>query len=109
MALVVGHRDEELALFGLADLVDGADVFVVERGGRLSFPDEARVGLVVGAQVRRQKLQRDGAVELRVAGFVDHAHAPATEFLQDLVVGDGSANEFEFVPVSGIHDVPSDQ
>ena len=62
-AFVVRHRDEELSRVGLADLVDGADVRVIERGGGFGFLDEAPLGLVVGAEVWRQKLERDRSVE----------------------------------------------
>ena len=92
LALVEGHRDEELMRLRLADLIDGADIGMVESRSSFRFLDEALLDLVVEAQVRRQKLQRHRAVKLQVAGLVDHAHAPAAELLFNLVVGDSLAN-----------------
>ena len=65
---------------------------MIEGGGRLRLVDEARLGLLVGAQIGRQKLQRDHPVEPGVKGFVDDAHA-AAELLFDLIVRDHPADE----------------
>ena len=61
-AFVERHRDEQLSVVGLADLVDRADVRVIERRRGARFRDESRLGVRVGAQMRRQKLRarRDG-------------------------------------------------
>jgi hypothetical protein len=86
--LQVLHHQERLALV-LADVVDGADVGVVERRGghRLALEALAR-GLVV-EQLLRQELERHRAVEPRVLRPANDAHAAATEPLEDAVVGDG--------------------
>ena len=41
LALVARHDDEDGAVAGLADLVDGADVVVVQGGGRAGLGEEA--------------------------------------------------------------------
>jgi hypothetical protein len=76
------------------------DVGVVERGERLCFALEAREPVVLracagrlrtsrgvgtGRQGIRQDLQRDVAVEFRVAGTVDLAHSTRTEGRADLI------------------------
>ena len=43
LALVAGHDDEHPAVDGLVDVVDGADVRVVERRGGLGFLTKRRV------------------------------------------------------------------
>jgi hypothetical protein len=45
------------------------------------------VGQFVG-----KKFQSDGAIETSVLGFIDYAHAAATEFFEDAVVRDGTAD-----------------
>jgi hypothetical protein len=71
-----------------ANLVDGDDVRVVQRRGRLRLGDEAAHALVVAHQVRRQDLQRDAAPKRLVAGDVDLAHPAGPERGDDSVMGD---------------------
>ena len=63
----------------LADVVERADVRMAERGDRLRLALEAEAELRVAGEVRRQHLDRDGAVEARVARAVDLAHAARAE------------------------------
>ncbi len=61
----------------LADVVQRADVRVVQRGDGLRFTLEpGQVGRV-GREGRRQHLERDDAIETGVAGAIHLAHAPA--------------------------------
>ena len=99
-ALDQGHRQEGLAI-GLADFVDRADVGMIESGGGLGFAKETGFGLVVAKQVRRQELQRDGALEARVLGLVDDAHAALAELFEDLVVTDGLADQDSSIVPAG--------
>ena len=82
------HGDERLALV-LSDLVDRADVRVVERRCRLGFAPEAFQGLLVAGHVFGKELQSDETMEGRVLSFIDHAHAAAAQFLDDAVMRDG--------------------
>ncbi len=75
----------------LVDIVDGANVGMVEGGGGLGFALEALERLMVLGHFLRQEFERHEAVELRVLSFVDDTHAPAAQLLQDAVVGDGCA------------------
>ncbi len=77
----------------VVDFVDGADVRMIQRRGGLGFTLEAGQGLRIIGNVVREELQGDKAVQLYVLGFVDHAHAAAAEFLDDVVVRDGLADQ----------------
>ncbi len=68
-----------------ADVVDRADVRVVEGRDALRLALEARAELRVGREQRRQQLERHVAIEPRVAGAVDLAHPARAERSHDLV------------------------
>ena len=87
------HRDEGAAVL-LADVVDGADVRVIERRGRLGFALEARQRSGVQGNFVGQKLQCDEAVKAGVLSLINHAHTSTTEFFNDLIVGDGPAEHW---------------
>ncbi len=92
LPLVEGHGDEQRAVLGLADLVDGADVGMVDLRSGPCLAQEPPLLLLGGAALAGEELQRHQAAELQVAGLVDHAHAAAAEALQDLIVRDGAAD-----------------
>ena len=68
-----------------AEVEDREDVRVRERGDGLGLALEARERVGVRGQLRGKDLDRDVAVELRVARAVDLAHAPGAERREDLV------------------------
>jgi hypothetical protein len=76
----------------LADLVDGADVRVVERRSGAGLSLEAFQSRSVGAQLGWKKLQGHVPAQGFVLGLVHHAHPAATELVDDTVVRDGLAN-----------------
>ena len=80
------HRDVG-DVAALADVVDGDDVRVVEASRRTRFTVEALlVGLGLDAREPHvDRLDRDHAVDQRVAGAVNHAHRPAADLLEELV------------------------
>src|SRR5438128_1194216 len=84
------HGDESLPLL-LADVVDGADVRVIEGGRGLRLASETGQRLKVSGNFFRQEFEGDETVQARVFGLVDHTHPTAAEFLQDAVVRDGLA------------------
>jgi len=86
------HGDEGLAVL-FADVVDSADVVVIERGSGLRFTLKPSEGLRVARDVLRQKFQRDEAAQARVFGFVNDAHASAAEFFDDAIVRNGLADQ----------------
>lgn len=91
-AFQVLHRDERLAAL-LPDVVNRAYVRVIERGCRLRFSAEAAERLRISGDVVRQEFKRDEAVQARVPGFINHAHASAAQLFNDVVMGDCLADE----------------
>ena len=71
----------------LAAEEDAGDVLVVELGGGAGLLVEAADVLRVGGHLRRQDLQGDEAVELRVAGPEHGRHAADADRLDQLEVG----------------------
>lgn len=53
-----------------------ADVGMIEGRRGFRFVDEAFFIFFIRSEVRREKLKRDEAVQLRVLGFIYHTHAP---------------------------------
>ncbi len=95
LAVAKGHGDEHAPVLALPDLVDGADVGIVEDRGRLGLVDEALAGLVVVGQLEGQELEGHGAPQLDVVGLVDDAHAAAADLAEDTVLArdDSSGQE----------------
>src|ERR1700747_1930979 len=85
------HSDERL-LATLADVVNRADVGVVEGGGRTSLPSKAFQCLLVSGHVIRQELERNKTTKLLVLGLVNDAHAAPTQLFDDAVARDGLAD-----------------
>ena len=92
LPVTVGHGDERPTVFGLADLVDRADVGVIQSGRGPGFPQKASLGSLFSAEVRRQELQRHEPVQLEVPGLVDHSHTALAEALEDLEMRDRLAD-----------------
>jgi hypothetical protein len=78
-------HDEEAVPIGIADVVQGADVGMVQRGDGPRFPIEPGAGAGVAGEFSRQHLDRDRAVEPGVAGLVHFAHAAGSERFDDFV------------------------
>ena len=76
----------------LADLMDGADVGVVQRRSGAGFAAEAFESLGIVGGIVREKLEGDETAEESVFGFVDHTHPAAAEQFQNAIVGDGLAD-----------------
>ena len=81
------HHDEGMA-FMLADLVNGADVGMIQRGGGAGLAAKTLEGLRVLGRIFGQKLQGNEAAELSVLGLVDDSHAPAAKQVENPVVRD---------------------
>src|SRR5438067_1402363 len=77
----------------LANVMDGADIRVIQRGSRASFALEA---LQMRAEIGRascREFNRDIAVKTNVFCFVDHSHAARAKPLQHQVMVHAPANE----------------
>jgi hypothetical protein len=76
----------------VVNFVNHADVGVIQRRGGLRFTLETAKGLRVLCNLIGQELQGHEAVEFHILSLVDHTHAPATELLNDAVMGNDLAN-----------------
>ncbi len=85
------HGDKRLTVL-LADLVDGADVGMVQRGGRARLSAKTLQSLRVLRHVIGKKFQRDKTTKRVILGFIDNPHAAATQLFDDSVVRDGLAD-----------------
>ena len=79
-----GHGQEHLPL-GFVDLVDRADVGVVEDGGGLGLSQESLFGFRVPADLLGQELERDRPAQFRVLGLENDAHPALADDIQELV------------------------
>ena len=85
------HGDEVLAFF-FADVVDRADIGMVQRRGGAGFAAKAFERLGIASEVVRKEFEGDVAAEADVFGFINHAHSATAEFFQDAVMADGFAD-----------------
>jgi hypothetical protein len=76
-------EDEFAGAVLLLPAVDAGEVGVVELGERAGLAFEAFQAGRVRGELRREGVDRDGAVQPRVGGEIHHAHAAATEFAGD--------------------------
>ena len=95
------HHNKGLPLVFI-DVVNCADVGMVECGSGLRFTLESFQGLSVFRKSFRQEFQGDSALELGVLGPVDDAHAAATQLLQDAIVRNGLTNHARNQPLGAI-------
>jgi len=77
------HQELDVSL--AADIMNRADVRVVERGDRARFLLEAKTQVGIAGQRSRHHLDRHGAIETGVARFVDLAHPARPEGSHDFV------------------------
>ena len=79
----------------LADVVERADVGVVQRRGRAGLALEAFRGQRIGGSRLGQELDRDVATEPEVFGAVHDAHAAGAQPIDDAVVRDNGTDHLE--------------
>jgi hypothetical protein len=75
----------------LFEPVDLRDVRVIERGERLCFTRKSRDAIGVAGKGVGQNLDRDVAIQLRIARALHFAHAAGTERRQNFVRTKASA------------------
>ena len=85
------HRHEQPPVLR-ARAVDAHDVRMADRDLRLVLALEADPELAILAELRRDHLQRDVAVELEMAGLEDHAHRAAARDAEDQVIRERRAD-----------------
>ena len=93
LAFQVLHDNEGLvALF--PDVMNSADVGMIQGGCRLRFAAEAGESGGVAGNVFRKELESNEAMQARVFGLVNHAHPATTKLLDHPVVRDVLADHF---------------
>ena len=100
-AFEILHRDEARPV-GLTNLVNRADVWMVERRSGAGLPAEALKRRRVFGNIVGKKLQSHEAAEREVFGFVHHTHPSAAKLLDDTVVRDGLINHADLSGNEGI-------
>src|SRR5215469_17383118 len=86
------HCDKRSAVLS-ADVVYGADVWMVERRCCLRLSLKARQRLWVLRYIVREELQCHETMQPCVLGLVNHTHPAPAQLLDNAVVGDGLADE----------------
>ncbi len=76
----------------LADIVDSANVGMIQGGGSLRLALKSSQRLRVSGYFFGKELQGDEAPQARVFGLVDNAHAAAAELLDDAIMRNGLAD-----------------
>lgn len=84
------HGDEVLAV-SFANFINGADIRVIQCGDGPCFTAKAFQGLAFACGFLVQEFQGHDAAEREVFGFVDIAHAAATDLFQDPIVRNSAA------------------
>jgi hypothetical protein len=79
------RHDDEVRAAGFADIEDSADVGMIEGGDDPRLALEPDAGDGIARHVRRQQFDRNAAIEPRVTGPVDLAHATSADRGDDLV------------------------
>jgi len=87
LALQQFHSDEGSPVT-LVNLVDRADVRVVQRGRSLGFPLETAESLCVVGEIVGKELQGDVSAELQVFSLIHNTHSAAADPAEDAVMGD---------------------
>ena len=87
-------HDNERLLTVLADLVNGANIGMVESRRCSSLAAKAFQGLRVLRQFVGQEFKGDETAKFGVLSLVDHSHAAAAEFFDNAVVRDGLVDHF---------------
>ena len=90
------HRDER-APADLADLVDRADVRMIQMRSRARFRQQT-LAFVRGRSppIAADQFERDDPLQAFVMGPIDHAHATASQACIDPVLAEGLTDHFEW-------------
>ena len=75
-----------------ANVIDGADAGVVQRGGGAGFAPESFERGGISREVRREELQRDWSSQTRILCSKHLAHATAPHRFEDAVMRNGLPN-----------------
>ena len=87
-AIEILHGDKRLAVL-LANVVNGADVGMVQRRSRLRLALKAAERLGILGHFIGQELEGDKAMQPGVFGFVNHTHPAAAQLVDNAVMRNG--------------------
>src|SRR6202166_1908164 len=87
------HHQKPLSLV-VGDLMNSADVGMIQSGGGARLPSKPLQGLRVLRHIVGQKLERNEAAEHRVLSLINDAHSAAAQLLDDVVVRNGLVDHF---------------
>ena len=90
LSLQIRH-DDEMRAVEFADVVDPADVRMIERGHGAGLPLEAAAQIWVEGDVGPEHFDRDGPIETGIAGAIDLTHSTRAERRSDFVRAKPSA------------------
>src|SRR5215469_5358930 len=76
-----------------ANVVNSADVRMIECRGSMCFTLKARERLGITCKLGREKFKCDEAVQARAFCLIHDTHPAPAEFLKDAIVGDGLADD----------------
>src|ERR1700736_5282552 len=76
------------------NLVDRADVGVIQGRGSFGLTLEAGQSLGIFGYVIRQEFKRNEAIQLNVLRLIDHPHPAAAQLLDDAVMRNGLADHW---------------
>src|SRR5579864_1501808 len=83
------HGDKRFATLP-ANVVNGANIGMVQRGRSSGFELKTGERVRITGNLLGQELKGDEAMQSRVFSLVHHTHPATTEFVDDVVVRDGS-------------------
>ena len=84
-------HDQELDAFVLSDIMQRADVGMIQRRGGMGLALESLAAFETGRHMSRQAFERDDAIQPRVSRSVDLAHATDADEREDLVSDRGES------------------
>ncbi len=85
------HNDKLLVVFFL-DVVDRADIRMIQRRSGFCFLEEPRLFRFVGSKMMGEKLHRNEPIQFRILSLVNDTHAPLTQLFENLIMRYGLPN-----------------
>jgi hypothetical protein len=79
------HREERLAI-ALANVVDGDNVGMLQRRSGTGLGSKSLQEVVAAELAERKQLESNEAVQVKLPGLIDGAHAPLGNLFQHLVI-----------------------
>src|SRR5580698_9241933 len=88
------HNDRWPSILFL-HFINGADAWMVQRGGSLGLALKPLEGFWVARQRNRKKFQSNTSPQANIFRFENHPHAATAQILDNAVVRDGLADDWQ--------------